>query len=1142
MMRLVLFFLLISVFQTIASAGYSQNTKITLKGEALSLVEVLNRIEDQSECRFIYDKSQINLDQKVKVSFDGVPVKDVLEALFAGQGINHQMINNQIILTRLGSGASQQTGTVSGQVTDSSGAPLPGVTVMLKGTTQGTITDGEGNYSLSNVSRDATLVFSFVGMKSQEIPITGRTNINVSMVEESIGIEEVVTIGYGTQKKRDIIGSVSVIKAADMMRTIPSSIDQALQGMATGVMVSSSAGVPGSPVQVKIRGINSIHSGTDPLWVIDGIPVIQGNTGSSYDGEINQNVLSMVNPSDIESIQVLKDAAATSIYGSRGSNGVILVTTKSGKKGRAVIKADLKTGISQFTCSDIGLASSSEYMQIMDLAYTNSNKGGIYNPQSSLNQLDGLTTSITRDEALAINTDWVDAITHVGTNYEANFSVSQGSDNGDTYLSLKYLKNEGVVKHNSLEMFSANFNVNHNFRDIFNLGYRLMASFTDNDRVKSGDGKGGEGGWGQVNSNSLPWMKIYEENDVNGFWNPLTGVNALAGISPVNVESNLQTLNLISGLTGTLYLPVKGLTLKGEVGVNFVYDKGLSWRGNGIRLLGEIAKENKNQRFNLNYNTFINYDGRLGDAHYFNVAAGVENTRSINHYTSLTGEELVGTYREVGTPNTLWGSSYLGGETYLRGYFGRVNYKFMDKYLLGASIRRDGISKFTSQNRWATFTSFSAGWIISDESFFTVDAISLLKLRGSFGQTGNTNLPSGITSDDWSIRSGTGTFQNLNSIDFESIGNSNLRWETTSTIDVGLDFALIHNRVEGSVAYYKQDIKDMLLQVALPQSAGIQGGNSIWQNVGDMKNDGIEISFNAHLLDKTVKWTLGGNLTTNKNKVLAMDPDSDRDGVGIITEAEGSISRTIIKAGLPIGTWYMAESAGVDPEKGIPMIYEVETLEDGTTAHTGNIIPGTETNINNNRMMLKGKSSIPKVVGGFNNYLAYRNFDLNMAWSFSLGHYIYNRVLQSSLTPNRGMLVLSKELLTDSWENPGDRSKWPQVVSDVQYFYDEEGVHTPSTGHKYGSDNNTPSTMYLEKGDYLRLSSLQIGYSLPKSITQRIYVDYLRIYANASNLLTFTKFSGYDPEIPIDANTGTVAIFSTMPQMKIFSLGVNLIF
>jgi len=1039
--------------------------------------------------------------------------------------------------------ANGQSVTVTGTVTDK-GEPLPGVNVTVKGTITGAITDINGAYSVNVPERDAVLVFSFIGYAKQEHPINGQTVINVALEEDAQQIEEVVVVGYGTMKKRDVLGSISTVKADDILKTTPVSIDAALQGMASGVMVTSS-GVPGAPVQVKVRGINSISSGTDPLWIIDGIPVTSGTLDVSFNGETGQNILSMINPSDIESIQVLKDAAATSIYGSRGSNGVIVVTTKTGKQGVNSFDVDIRTGVSNWTKTDVGIATGREYVAIMDFAKSNARVPGLYDPTiESLSRLYNYQSSMTREEAMNTNTRWAEQISRMGNFFDARLSASNGSEKANSYLSLNYRKENSNIKFSDMQTISANINANYKALNALTLGYRMLASYTDNNRIKSSDGTRGAGGWAQANSHSLPWMRVYDFGGINGYWNSQSYVNALASIDSRNSDSNLQSLNLISGLTADWMLPVNGLTLHGELGVNYVNSKAESWISKTVRELGTEAEESKIQSMTTNYNAYFNYDRSFNDRHNINLVAGAEGTRLSVQTTLLTATDLYGIFHEIGTPGSLQGSSKLGNESYLMGIFGRANYNFRNKYYAGFSMRRDGISKFIKENRWATFVSGSLGWIISEEDFFNIKEINFLKLRGSYGQTGNTNIPTGITDDIWDIVSGNSTLQGTNSTRLVNIGNRDIKWETTSTFDVGFDFGLLHNRINGSVAWYRQKIKDMLLKVSLPLSAGITGtnGNAIWRNVGDMENHGWEVNVDAVVIaQKNFRWSIGGNFSTNRNKVLALDPESDATGAGIspVSDARSdSEYRVLIKKGLPLGNWYMSEFAGVDPQKGIPLIYEISTRDDGSTYRTGRIIPATTENYANNRRILDGKSSIPKIVGGFNTNLSYKSFDLNMVWNFAAGHYIYNRLKQNMMTPSDGLWTLSSELLTNSWMRPDDPRKYPMVTVASSYYYDEEGNPSDRT-FNYGSER-TPSSLWLEKGDYLRLKNVQVGYSLPQKWCNASRMKSIRIYLSGTNLLTFTKFSGYDPEVEIGRNSiSSVVFFSNLPQSRIYSAGIS---
>ena len=1036
-----------------------------------------------------------------------------------------------------------QSKVVTGTVTDKEG-PLPGVTVIIKGTTSGMSTDTNGQYLITVPDNDATLAFSFIGYASQEFTVGRQSVIDVVMIELVSEIEEVVVVGYGTMKKRDVLGSISTLKANDIMKTNPVSIDAALQGMASGVSVTSS-GVPGAPVQVKVRGVNSISSGTDPLWIIDGIPVTSGTLDASFNGEIRQNILSMINPSDIESIQVLKDAAATSIYGSRGSNGVIVVTTKKGKQGENSFDIDIRSGVSQWTKTDVGIATGREYVAIMDFAKSNARLSGLYDPTvESLSRLYNYQSAMTREEALKTNTNWVDQISRMGNFFDARLSASNGSEKAGSYLSLNYRKDNGNIKFNDMQTISANINTHYQALNVLTLGFKMLASYTDNNRIKSSDGTRGAGGWAQANSHSLPWMKVYDPNGINGYWNSQSYVNALAGIDPRNSESNLQSLNLISGLTTDLILPVKGLSLHGELGVNYVNSKAESWISVNVRETGTQAEENKIQSITTNYNTYLNYDRAFNDSHNINFVAGAEGTRGSVQTTRLIANDLYGIFHEIGTPGSLSGSSRLGGESYLMGIFGRANYNYSNKYYAGVSMRRDGISKFIRENRWATFLSGSLGWIISEEAFFNMEVINFLKLRGSYGQTGNTSIPTGITDDIWDIVSGSSTLQGSNSTQLVNIGNRDIKWETTSTLDVGFDFGLLKNRINGSVAWYRQTIEDMLLKVSLPYSAGITGtyGNAIWRNVGDMENYGWEFNVDATVIEqKNFRWNIGGNFSTNHNKILALDPESDATGTGFTPESDASSDnelRVIIKKGLPLGNWYMSEFAGVDPQKGIPMIYEIETLADGSTRHTGNVIPATTTHYANNRMILPGKSSIPKMVGGFNTNLSYKGFDMNMVWNFAAGHYIYNRLKQNMMTPSEGLWTLSRELLTNSWMRPDDHTKYAMTTIASTYYYDGEG-NPSAESYNYGSER-TPSSLWLEKGDYLRLKNVQVGYNLPQKFCHAARMKTIRIYFSGSNLLTFTKFSGYDPEVEIGRNSiSSVVFFSNLPQSSIYSFGLS---
>lgn len=1043
---------------------------------------------------------------------------------------------------------------VSGTVVDESGVPVPGVSVLVKGTTNGVSTDLDGKYSISAPS-SAVLEISSIGFEGQSIDVAGRGVIDVTLKTDSELLDDVVVIGYGTAKKRDYIGSLSTIKSEEIAKLNPVSVESALQGAASGIIVNGNNGVPGSTQQVKVRGISSISSNTDPLWIVDGMPIQSGSMDYSNDGESNQSVLGMFNANDIESIQVLKDAAATAIYGSRGSNGVIIVTTKSGQKGGVKVSADIKGGISQWEKTDIGLANTTEWFKIADIASQN-RYGTPYDVATTYAGSGefpaNFQTKYTRAIAEKVNTDWAKEISRkAGSFYEANVSLSQGSEKTNTYASLKYRKDNGNLKFNDMQTFSGNIKTKWNICKWVDVDYRLSATYTDNNRIKSKDGKQGTGGWAQVNSNALPWYSVYDPEGYNGFWQSKAFINPLASMDPSNSLSQLKTMNLLNILGVTVNLPVKGLKLKAEWGVNYVNSQTESWRSDYVTVNGAEAMEQKSTALINNYDALISYDNTFNGIHEINAVAGIEYNARNTHITNIKGTGLVGVFPEIGTPTAISGYSKLdpNSERYLLGYFLRANYKLLDRYIINASVRRDGLSTFTPENRWATFFSGGLGWIISEEPWFNKDVVNLLKLRGSVGQTGNTNAPAGVTEDKWLIATGKSrSLVGNNSSYLYSIGNPHIKWETTTSYDAGIDFGFLNNRINGSIAYYRQNVNDMLLKVTMPMSAGIRGDqgegqdNICWGNVGKMYNQGIEFDINAGLIQKKdFTWNIGFNISYNVNKITGLDALSDQNGAGILNTGVGSEVRTIMKSGHAFGTYYMAEYAGVDPQKGIPMIYEVQTDENGETSHTGKLIPATTTNMTTNRMILEGKSALPKITGGLNTSLTFHGFDVYALFSFSAGNYIYSWLRQSAQSFTEGILVSDKALL-NAWTKPGDTSNIPMVTSGNNYFYDDKGE--PSTDPvEYGSTNKTPSSRFLEKGDFLKLRNLTIGYTVPLKKTDANGIKGIRIYMSGVNLFTVTPFSGYDPEVMIDQATGAaVESFNAMPASRMFNLGVNLKF
>lgn len=656
-----------------------------------------------------------------------------------------------------------QNATITGKVVDPKGEPLVGVSVLEQGTTNGTVTDMNGRYSIVVQKDSSPLRFSYMGFDNQEIVPGKRRVIDVTLTENSVVIDDVVVIAYGTKKRRDMIGSVSKIKSDEMSLMQGGRFENSLQGLASGVQVVND-GMPGSTPQIKIRGIGSIASGSDPLWVVDGI-VGGGST--------------MVNSNDIESIEVLKDAAATAIYGSRGANGVIIVTTKKGKKGGLKFDVHYEGGITPITNSDLGLASTKTYFNIMDEARANVGLNPL-DPQKDIIEpyYSNWTSPITREEAMNTDMDWVDLVTRMGHFHDINVALNQGGENSTTYASVNYRSDESSLKGLSMNAVSARLNSEFK-KGIVTLGTQSFLKF---DRKKSTNK------WAVV-SDKFPWRKVYDPEDPTGYWNP-----QMADGHPTATLDNdyqLSTGENFSFRT-TLYMDVnlkwiKGLSVRADASYGYGLAQSDYWLSGLITNTGNVdgnqGNKSKKTTKSQQYHAFAKYNREWTD-HGLDIVTGIEANRSYTDNAVVAGKNLSGEFQEPKIIGTMLGnnSAYIGGESYTFSFFNRIDYKFKQRYLLGASFVREGSSKFVKENRFGDFYSVSGGWIISDEAFMrNAGFISLLKLRGSYGETGNQNIPSEVTKNSYSIKSKQ-YYNNMQNMFLWNIANKQLNGRKTKVL------------------------------------------------------------------------------------------------------------------------------------------------------------------------------------------------------------------------------------------------------------------------------------------------------------------------------------------------------------------------
>ncbi len=983
-----------------------------------------------------------------------------------------------------------QNAQLSGQVisvTDNNG--LPGVNVVVKGTSRGTITDFDGRFTIE-VSPSTTLVFSFIGYKSQEVVYTGQTTVQVSLEEEPKELSEVIVVGYQSIQARDITGAVSSVKSSSFKDLSINGVDQALQGQAPGVQVTSSSGTPGGGIKVRIRGATSIGADNTPLYIIDGIPVETGSLGSRDFGGQNDNALALINPADIETMNVLSDASAKAQYGSRASNGVIVITTKKGKAGTSNITMDVQRGIVDPTHT-LDLLNSTELLSLQREAVKNAGK----NPDA-LGLIPGVTD--------AVNTNWQDEVLRRGVMEQYMASASGGDDKTTFYISGNYRKEEGIQINNSFERYGATLNFEHALTPKLKVSTKVALSRAFNKRVKGDNFLDGVYS-GAIKS--LPYNVPYDENGaLVGPGSPLYAAfpnfNPVAqALLPRFNTTSVKTLGFIKGE----YKLAEALTLIGQVSIDYNDVKEDDYESSQTAIGGYLPSVGGQGYGSFSAQSFSNIVSNLRanyvktfNKHSINAMVGSEMLQD-----HATGGSVIGrlftsddfTYiNSAGLVDN--GGSFRSPAHTVLSFIGSAYYDYDDRFLASVSMRADGSSNFGENNKFGYFPAVSAGWRISNEKFFDSRIINDLKLRGSFGYTGNERIGSFSYLGLW----GTTTYSGSSGVRPNSINNPDIKWETTREINLGVDISLFQSRIQAMVQAYHNKTYDMLLARPYALTTGFGAVNS---NIGSMYNKGIEFSVTTVNLDGVVKWRTSLNLSKNLNKVLALV-----DSVPLYRgyTAEGVDGTNIIKVGEPLGSFYGLNFLGVDPANG-NAIYE-DRNKDGTITNADGMVIG---------------NSQPKLIGGITNTVSYKGFDISILFNFTYGNQILN-FTKSGLV-NMGTDIQSNQLreALRRWQKPGD-------ITDIPRY-------------EFGNTSNTlHSNRLLEDGSYLRLKNLSVGYNLPPALTNRFKVRSIRVYATATNLWTWTKYSGSDPEVStLDGSTSAAGIdFYTLPQVRTIAGGLTI--
>jgi TonB-linked SusC/RagA family outer membrane protein len=1084
-MKFTLLFLFLSLFQL--SANYSQKNMLRFSMQDATIKEVLAEIEQQSNYTFLFDNTKIDVLHKVDVDFENSDIEEVLNELFYNTEINYKIVKNQILLDNKFQNQEFQPIKVTGVVIDEdTNEPLPGVNIYIKGTTIGTITDASGKYEIEVPNENAILAFKYIGYQTQEIPVAGNAEINVNLGFEAEYLDEIVVIGYGIVKKIDLTGSLATLKEEDFNRGLVSTPEQMIQGKVAGVKITSNNGEPGAGSNIQIRGMSSISTGQQPLFVVDGVPLdiqstvpdamISGGWGMGA----ATSPLNFINPDDIESIDILKDASATAIYGSRGANGVIIITTKKGGTGAPQIKFSSYFSISEIR-KTIDVLTADEFVN------------------ARVKYLDVDTDDVSH---YGFSTNWQDEIFRTAYSQNHNLSVSGGSEKSSYHASFNYLDQQGIIRHSDLNRMTGRINISQKaLNDRFNIDAKITASHVKENRLPIGEWTTADGDLLIQAIQANPTMPVYDT--ATGELYQVSGIINPVALLEYNSDET-KTDKILASISPSLEI-IKGLTYKLNLGL----DRSFSERRNDqysaytypqAGATGAIAEKNIT---NYVVENTLSYVTKIGNNHNISLLAGHSY-----QYFFTTGQGIYASYVqsddllrptyniETGQDKDVWAYAL---KNEMQSYFGRINYNLMDKYLFTATIRRDGSSKFGENNKYGDFPSFAAAWRLSQEDFIrNLNVFDNLKLRVGWGKTGNQEIGSkhslfalSATADARAYLNGGESAPLTYGIVLSKTPNPDIAWETTVSTNVGLDFGFLRGKLYGSVDYFHKKTMDMLLDVPAKQPAPTER-QLVNVEQGDVLNKGIEIELSSVVLArKDFLWEVNGSFTRITNVVEDLPVTLILTGRG---SGQGMSNVTVqgITSDKPMNTFYGYKFLGFDS--------------------LGMGIYQKKSNGRSDTMLFLG-SPHPDFIWGLSSNFSYKNFDFSFFFEGVQGNLIYNNTANSIGV--MGNLRQSK-------------NTFPKTV---------ESGENPRNAIRF-------SDRFLEDGSYIRLSNLTLGYNF--KFPQITYIDNLRLYVTGSNLFVITDYSGYDPDINTDASVNGVNSFgidnSCYPKARTFLFGMNFTF
>lgn len=1095
-MKLTVVFLIAFSLQISASV-YSQTTKLSLNVQNQSIKDILYLIENQTDFRFIYESGKINLDKKVSVQVREQSVEFVLRQLFNNEGVDYEITENNLILInpspeQLKSAAQEKNRKkITGVVRDQKGEPIIGANVFEKGTTNGTVTDIDGKYSLE-VSMGSLLQISYIGYDSKEIKVGNSDVVNILLTEDTETLDEVVVIGYGTVKKSDLTGAVGSVQMKDVSQVGITSADRALQGQIAGVQVNARTGQPGESMMIRVRGSNSLAGGNEPLYVIDGMPVEKMNSD--------------INPEDILSMEVLKDASSTAIYGSRGANGVVLITTKRGSTGEATVDYNGYIGISMLR-KKLDLLEKDDYIAMVNEVSQNDGNGIVITPDQA---------------ALLPNNDWQDLVYQTALTHSHQVSVSGGTDKTKLYSSLNYMNQEGIIKGSNYNRFAIRVNGDQKLAENLSLSASVAYSYgTQNSANSNADGGGA------IAYTAMVMPPTSEVKDADGNYTTFTGT-PWGGTNPVGMSELYKNQVVNSRLLANMalnYEMLEGLTFRVNAGAEVNTASTDRYIPIGLSAGGKLdgdALKTKSSYYTIINENILTYDKKFNRNHALNLMGGI--TFQTYQYDELQGSGT-GFLRDVYETNNLGAASNPGvpasgfNDYRMVSFLGRVNYNLMERYLFTATARYDGSSKFSKNHKFAFFPSAALAWRISEEDFMKdVDWLSNFKLRTSVGQTGNQSINPYQTFAQ--LGTSSPIFGNGKDVGFvlSSMANDDLKWETTTQTDLGIDLGFFNNRLNISFDYYWKQTCDLLYNATLPPSSGY---TSMLRNLGRIDNKGFEIAINTVNMKGKVNWTTNLNITSNKS--IVKDLGTDVYG-NKIQQIDAPVSG---------GNWFPLfvgkapfQLYGYEIE-GIYQTDEEARLNGEATKKAGDyrykdtdgkagITTGDKTIIANTQ---------PKFTFGLTNVINWNNFEFSFLVIGSVGGDIVNE-FNKSITNIGGTWNIRKDVWENHWTPENPNAKYARASASTKDYL------------AFGD----PNSLWVENGSYLRFKDIKLAYTLPTQLFSGPRKPNISVYVSGQNLITITSYSHYDPEASWTSSAVNGWDRGVYPSAKSFTLGLQVKF